>query len=145
MNKKLVLLTLLFPLLAACNMSKTYFPRVPYAQVAGEPGEGGDTGDTGGSGDSDERLPMTVYFFLDYSHSEEGDEIFELEWKQLTPLGECPEEALLTDENAPDPLYPHFIGYSEYPSCMDETLLWDFAKDDKQSNILNLYGIWVSR
>ena len=59
--------------------------------------------------------------------------------------GEGPEEAKLTDADAPDPLYPTFLGYSEYSSSIDEDHIWDFAKDYKQSNILKLYGIWVSR
>jgi hypothetical protein len=67
-----------------------------------------------------------------------------MDWYSLVPLKTCPEEAVLTDAMAPDALYPHFIGYSEYPSALDESLLWDFENDYKQSNILNLYGIWVS-
>lgn len=141
MNKKLLIVTLLLPFLAACEASYDYVPRRPYP--------GADAADVdpddpsgGGGGGGEEKLPMRVYFFKSYSDSDTP--IFEYDWWMLTPLGECPAQAVLTDNDAPDPLYPHFIGYSEYSSCMDETLLWDFATDYKQSNILNLYGIWVA-
>ena len=61
----------------------------------------------------------------------------------LLPLGEIPEEAKLADKDAADPLYGKFLGYSEYSSSIGENL-WDFENDFKQSNVLNLYGIWVS-
>ncbi len=140
MNKKLLLITLLLPFLAGCEASFDYVPRSPYpgaAAIDDDESSGGGEGEGGG-----EELPMRVYFFKSYSQSDEP--IFTLDWVMLKPLGELPSGAALTDADAPDPLYPHFIGYSEYSSCMDETLLWDFAKDYKQSNILNLYGIWVS-
>lgn len=84
---------------------------------------------------------MTVNFYLDYSHSEEP--LYTMRWYMLKPLGEVPEKAKLTDANAADPLYSKFLGYSEYSSSIGENL-WDFENDFKQSNILNLYGIWVS-
>lgn len=141
MTKKLLLLPLMLPFICGCSLSYTFTPRTPYPKAADE--EEGES-EEGGGEEEVEKLPMTVYFFLDYSHSEEGDEIYSMEWLMLTPLGECPAQARLTDSMHADDNYPHFIGYSEYPSCMDETLLWDFAKDYKQSNILNLYGVWVS-
>ena len=61
----------------------------------------------------------------------------------LKPLGEIPEKAKLTDANAADPLYNKFLGYSEYSSSIGDNI-WDFENDYKQSNVLNLYGIWVS-
>ena len=84
----------------------------------------------------------TFIFYLDYSHSEE--EIYKMKWYIGVPLGECPEEALLTDEDASDTLFPHFLGYSRYSSSNDDSLLWDFATDyaEGQSAVL-LYGIWV--
>lgn len=140
MNKKLLVITLLLPFLAACEASYDYVPRRPYPGAGAED----ETSDTsgGGGGDTEEKLPMRVYFYKSYNDSD--DPLCYIDWYMLTPLGECPAEAVLTDNDAPDPLYPHFIGYSEYSSCMDETLLWDFATDYKQSNILNLYGIWVA-
>ena len=144
MNKKLLLVTLLLPFLAGCELSYDYVPRSPYPGAAAA--DGGDDDQSGGGGQQgggdEELIPMRVYFFKSFSQSDEP--IFQLDWYMLKPLGECPAGAVLTDAQAPDPLYPHFIGYSRYSSCMDETLLWDFATDYYQSNILNLYGIWVS-
>lgn len=152
MKKKLLLLTLLFPLLGGCASSYTYEPRVPYPEEddANEPTEGEEPV---------EELPMMVYFYLDYSHSDDPtndiknpdgsvevvpEYICSLSWVMLKPLGECPAEAILTDADAADPLYPHFLGYSQYPTCLDSSKLWDFKTDYYQSNILNLYGIWVA-
>ena len=102
---------------------------------------------------------MTVYFYLDYSHSEfpttdktddeyvqtnANEPVYVMKWYMLKPLGECPAKAMLTSANAADPLYTKFLGYSEYPSSVDGSKLWDFKQDYKQFNILNLYGIWVS-
>ena len=85
---------------------------------------------------------MTVNFYLDYSHSEEP--IYSMRWYMLVPLKECPDEAKLSDSDAADPLYGHFLGYSEYSSAIDASKIWNFETDYKQSNVLNLYGIWVS-
>ena len=124
MKKLLLLLTL--PLLASCSGS-TYTPKYPY------PGE-----DPVYKEDD-----MTINFYLDYTHSDEP--IYSMRWYMLEPLGSCPAEAVLTDANAPDPLYPSFLGYSEFSSSIDEDHIWNFATDYKQSNILNLYGIWASK
>ncbi len=154
MKKQLLLLTLLFPLLSSCASSYEYIPKYPY------PGGEDDNDDSSGDDeDPNEQLPMTVYFYIDYSHSEDStndiknedgtvtevpEYIYKLSWKMLTPLGSCPKEAELTDEDAKDPLYPRFLGYSMYPTCLDESKLWNFETDYYQSNILNLYGIWVA-
>lgn len=125
MKKKLLLTILVLPLLASCSGSETYNPRFAY------PGE------------DPKEFDMTVNFYLDNSHSDEP--IYTMRWYQLEPLGECPTEAKLDDSKAADPLYPTFIGYSEYPSAIDEDLIWNFATDYKQYNVLNLYGIWVAK
>lgn len=125
MKKKLLLTILVLPLLASCSGSETYNPRFAY------PGE------------DPKEFDMTVNFYLDYSHSDEP--LYTMRWYQLEPLGECPTEAKLDDSKAADPLYPTFIGYSEYPSAIDEDLIWNFATDYKQYNVLNLYGIWVAK
>lgn len=125
MKKKLLLTILVLPLLASCSGSETYNPRFAY------PGE------------DPKEFDMTVNFYLDNSHSDEP--IYTMRWYQLEPLGECPTEAKLDDSKAADPLYPTFIGYSEYPSAIDEDLIWNFATDYKQYNVLNLYGIWVAQ
>lgn len=89
-------------------------------------------------------MNQTFNFFLDYSHSDEDQPYFTMRWWAYTPLGKCPEEAKLTDADATDPLFPHFIGYSRYPSSIDETNLWNFKEDNTVAPIVNLYGIWVA-
>lgn len=139
MKKKLFLAMMLVPLIGACNLSQTYYPSNSYPG----PEEGEST--PGGEGEDEElEFNMTVNFYLDYSHSEENEVIYTMRWYMLKPLGSIPEGAILTDANAQDELYPHFLGYSEYSSSIDEDKLWNFETDYKQSNILNLYGIWVS-
>ena len=127
MKKKLLLLTLLVPLFLSCSNSETYKPKFPY------PGEDPEV----------KEEDMTINFYLDYTHSDEP--IYSMRWYMLEPLGSCPAEAVLTDADAPDPLYPTFIGYSEFSSSIDEDHIWNFATDYKQSNVLNLYGIWVKK
>ena len=161
-NKVLLASLLVLPLLAACSQS-VYIPKFSYPgdPIYGDAGNGEHNGGEEGEGGVDvSEANMTVNFYLDFSHSEiankeyegmsdknanECKPIYTMRWYMLKPLGECPKEALLTDAKAADPLYNHFLGYSEYPSAMDETLLWNFETDYKQSNVLNLYGIWVSK
>lgn len=142
MKKRNILLASLIavPLLVACSQS-VYKPSYSY------PGDPLKTNDAGGDdnpdgGDIDLSEPnMTVNFYLDYSHSDEP--LYTMRWFMLKPLEKIPDEAKLTDAKAADPLYNKFLGYSEYSSSIGENL-WDFEKDYKQSNVLNLYGIWVS-
>ncbi len=140
MKKKILLLPLLTVslLIAGCNGSEAYNPKIPYPGIPDNP-QGGDS-------EEDPDLPseynMVVNFYLNYSHSDTP--LYQMDWYSLTPLGSCPEQAILTDADAPDPLYPHFLGYSEYPSSIDDSHIWNFENDYKQSNVLNLYGIWVS-
>lgn len=123
-KSKLLASLIALPLLVACSNS-VYKPSHSYP---GDPLKDG--------------VPnMTVNFYLDYSHSEEP--LYTMRWYMLMPLGEIPEQAVLTDQNAADPLYNKFLGYSEYSSSIGDNL-WDFENDFKQSNVLNLYGIWVS-
>lgn len=157
-NSKLFLMSLLLiPALAACN-NYVYDPGadMPYPGDPFNHNEGADPA----LPDIDEgEFNMTVYFYLDYSHSEApssydpdqeyvqtnpNEPVYVMKWYMLKPLGECPEKAKLTSANAADPLYTKFLGYSEYPSSIDGSKLWDFKQDYKQFNILNLYGIWVS-
>lgn len=126
-RSKTLLLALMLPLLAGCSITKVFKPKTPY------PGEDPVV----------KEEDLTVNFYLDYSHSDEP--LYSMRWYQLEPLGECPAEAVLTNADAPDELYPEFIGYSEYSSSLDEDHIWNFATDYKQGNILNLYGIWISR
>ena len=126
MKSKILLVTLLLPLFVGCASSETYKPAFPYP----------------GADPEIKEEDMTVNFYLDNTHTDEP--LFSMRWYMLEPLGSCPEEAKLTDADAADPLYPHFIGYSEYSSSIDEDHIWNFETDYKQSNILNLYGIWVS-
>lgn len=143
-NAKLFVLGLVvLPLMIGCASSGVYVPKHSYPgdPINGNHG-GGGTGESGEPGEEEKEENMTVNFYLDYSHSDEP--IYSMRWYMLTPLEKCPEEAVLKDSDAADPLYSKFLGYSEYPSAIDEDKLWNFETDYKQSNILNLYGIWVS-
>ena len=132
-NKILLLGLLVLPLLASCNETIIR----PSRSYPGDPIE---------DKEEFEEYNMTVNFYLDYSHSEEP--IYSMRWYMHKPLGEEPAEAAaLLEENADkhDSLYPDFLGWSEYSSSLDESKLWNFATDYKQSNILSLYGIWVNK
>lgn len=85
---------------------------------------------------------QTVTFYLDYWHSETP--LYEMEWYSNTPLGECPVPCRLTSADASDPLFSKFLGWSQYSSSIDDSHIWDFAKDTKGGIELNLYGIWVA-
>ena len=87
---------------------------------------------------------QTVYFFLDYSHSDSEDPFYKMKWYSGYPLGSCPEECKLTNDNASDPLFPVFLGWSKFSSSLDDSKLWDFAKDYQTGSVLKLYGIWVA-
>ena len=151
-KSKLFLVSLLvLPLLSACTETIINLGR----QYPGDPIEEKTK--------YEEEKNMTVYFYLDFSHSEEvRDEtypvssaknyepIHTMKWYMLKPLEKCPQEALDAVEAAKaagriDPLYPDFLGWSEYSSSMDESKLWNFETDYKQSNILKLYGVWVNK
>ena len=153
-SKLFLMSLLLIPALAACN-NYVYDPKLPYPGDPFNQNEGADSG----LPDIDAEFNMTVYFYLDYSHSEApksydpdqeyvqtnpNEPVYVMKWYMLKPLGECPEQAKLTSADAADPRYTKFLGYSEYPSSVDGSKLWDFKQDYKQFNILNLYGIWVS-
>ena len=84
---------------------------------------------------------QTVTFYIDYWHSENS--FFEMKWYPNVPMGECPEECRLTSEDATDPLFTTFLGWSQYSSAVDETNIWNFKKDSKLGNSLVLYGIWI--
>lgn len=137
MNKKLMLLATLIPLISGCTFSTNYRGAVVYPDEP-LPAEEKETN-------------MTVKFYYDFSHSYynintgEDEAFFEMKWYSLTPLGTIPAEAVLTDGDAKDPLFPNFLGYSAVSTCMDESLLWDFATDVEESNILRLYGVWVQK
>ena len=142
MKKKLLLVSLIaLPLLAACSYQTVYTPSHPFPAPV-DNGNHNSGSDNEGDIDMSEEN-MTVNFYLDYSHSDEP--LYTMRWYMLVPLEKCPEQAVLTDANAADPLYGHFLGYSEYSSAIDESKLWNFETDYKQSNVLNLYGIWVSK
>ena len=87
---------------------------------------------------------QTYYFHLDYSHSENNDAIAKVQWWRGYPLGEVPEKCKLESKDASDPLFPVFLGWSEYSSSLDDSLLWNFKTDFKQTQTVHLYGIWVA-
>lgn len=82
-----------------------------------------------------------VEFYIDYWHSEEP--CYEMMWYPGIPMGECPKECQFTSKDATDPLFPNFLGWSQYSSSIDDTNIWDFKTDSKIGNSLILYGIWV--
>lgn len=156
LNKFFLAGLLVLPLLVACSET-TFTPSHVYPsndplnpEASANPSNSGQgsEGESGQSEDEEEvEENMTVYFYVNYSNSDTPK--YRMRWTMLKPLGACPEQAKLTNADAPDPLYPKFLGYSEYPSLIDAEgdnadKMWDFAKDYKQSNVLNLYGIWVS-
>ncbi len=109
------------------------------------PGGGGSGGGGGGGGDpTPQTFNQTYYFFLDYSHSDESNPFKKVQWYRGQPLGSVPEGCSLTSENASDPLFPVFLGWSEYSSSLDDSKLWNFATDFKQTQTVYLYGIWVA-
>lgn len=87
---------------------------------------------------------QTYYFFLDYSHSDSDNPFKKVKWWRNVPLGSVPEGCALTSKNAADPLFPVFLGWSEYSSSIDDSKLWDFSKDYKTTQVVFLYGIWVA-
>lgn len=110
-----------------------------------EGSSGGSSSGGNQSSSSDSSLPAdklaTFRFYLDYSHSDTP--LYTMKWYINVPLGECPEEARITENMAPDPIYPHFLGYSRYSSSNDESLLWDFTTDVAPGQTaVELYGIW---
>ena len=133
-NRLLLLGLLVMPLLASCTETIIY----PKRSYPGDPIEH--------KAEYEEEKNMTVNFYLDYSHSEEP--IYSMKWYMLKPLEKEPEEAraaLQAHLAEHDELYPDFLGWSEYSSSIDESKLWNFETDYKQSNILSLYGIWVKK
>ena len=134
-NRLLLLGLLIMPLLASCT-ERIIYPKRSYP-AEGDPIE---------NKENYEDFNMIVNFYLDYSHSEEP--IYTMDWYMLKPLEKEPEEAkvaLEAHKAEHDELYPTFIGWSEYSSSLDDSKLWNFEKDYKQSNILSLYGIWVNK
>ena len=141
MKKKLLVLPLLIlPMLAASCTSQLYTPSAKYPGIPDYPTPGGGGGE-GEDPDLPTEFNMIVNFYLNYSNSDTP--YYTMEWYSLVPLGAMPVDAAITDSQAPDPLYPHFIGYSQYPSAINESKLWNFEESTYSSNVLSLYGIWV--
>ena len=141
-NKVLFIGLLMVPLLSACNMTII----TPSRSFPGDIVENKETFN---------ETNMTVNFYVDYSRSDDSIEpIYSVRWYMLKPLSEeiknnayAAIEAckVSTDPmKKPDPLYPKFLGFSEYSSSLDDSKLWKWETEYKQSNILKLYGIWVS-
>ena len=91
---------------------------------------------------TDRKKNQVVSFYIDYWHSDEP--FYQMEWYSNEPLGECPAPCKLTSSNATDPLFPVFLGWSQYSSSIDDSHLWNFKEDAKGGVELNLYGIWVA-
>ncbi len=139
-------IALIIPLMAVC-LSGCFLNKKNSSGNSSD--GGGNSSESSGSSSSSSPKPVpkdkeaTYYFYLDYSHSDTP--ILKYKWYLNEPLGSCPEEAILTDADAPDPLYPKFLGYSQHSSSNDESYLWDFATESAptQSAIL-LYGVWAT-
>ena len=69
MKSKLLLLSLLIPLLAGCPGNNQNNNKPSGGDDPVNPG-GGDDPENPGDDDEDEEFNLTVYFFLDFSHSE---------------------------------------------------------------------------
>lgn len=112
------------------------------------PGDGGDDNPGEGGGGDNTPTPaaynQTYVFFLDYSHSDDTDPFKKVQWYRGKALGSVPEGCSLTSENASDPLFPVFLGWSEYSSSIDDSKLWNFETDFSQAQFVYLYGIWVA-
>ena len=141
--KTLLLITLASSslLLGACARRNKPTPSESEPRES-EPVEPSDETEIDTSNLDPEDQNQTFNFYLDYSHSDEP--IYTMTWWAYVPLGKCPDAAKLKDSDASDPLFPHFIGYSRYPSSIDDTNIWHFATDSALSSVVNLYGIWVS-
>lgn len=134
--KLFALLPLLGAMMVACSPQKQ-----PSTSTSTSTSQGGG----GGFIDPDSSEPVlnqTYNFYIDFSHTDEP--FFVKQWYTGKPLGEIPAECVLTSEDAPDPAFPIFLGWSEYPSTMDETKMWDFENTAKVALTVSLYGIWVS-
>lgn len=158
MKKNLLLLLLAGFMLAGCESEYSYTPKhggkyVPWEEEEDEP-----------IPEVDEKFSCVYKFYFSYSHSsaynyitgrDEATPIIPpiTHEDMFVPLGACPEEidtkeellALAESEGfAVDETFNKFLGFSQYPVCLDEEGLWDFTKDTKQQAIINLYGVWVS-
>lgn len=88
---------------------------------------------------------QTYYFFIDYSHSEKEQALVTIPWYRNKPLGAMPEEIKdISDKDAPDELFPIFLGWSAYSSSVDNSHLWDFEKDSSDKKDAYIFGIWAS-
>lgn len=98
----------------------------------------------------------TINFYFDNTQTTDEDgadaPIFTFHWYLLKPLGTIPDEVdSLTKILAlghdlgfePSEQFPTFIGFSAYPTCLDENKLWNYETDYRQQAVTNLYGIWV--
>ena len=98
----------------------------------------------------------TINFYFDHTQTTgiNGNDLplLSVRWYMKKPLEVCPSEVdseekvlalgrALGFELKYD--FVHFIGFSLYPTCLDESKLWDFSKDVKLQSVTNLYGIWV--
>ena len=97
---------------------------------------------------------INFYFDNTQTTDEDGADapIFTFHWYLLKPLGTIPEEVnslakiLALGQGLgfePSEQFPTFIGFSAYPTCLDENKLWNYETDYRQQAVTNLYGIWV--
>ncbi len=162
MKMKLLLPLLAISMLATSCSSELVVPASTYPGIPDYPTPGGGGG--GGGGEDFGEKNMTVNFFLNYSNSDTP--IATMDWWSLKVIdwAEVPAAAKAFEKGqsyegkgAPDDYYPVFLGYSEWPSLIEDITdqeyeqdpskphIWRFETDYKQSNTLNLYGIWVAK
>ena len=86
---------------------------------------------------------QTYYFCLDYSHSDTP--LYTMRWYRGKPLGKMPDEIKDIDsDDAADPLFPIFLGWSSHTSSIDDSHLWDWENDFSNDKEVYICGIWIS-
>ena len=89
---------------------------------------------------------LFVAFFLDYNTADFDNPYYSYKTEQgklLTPPPTTP-----TEEDAHDPAYPIFKGWSSHTVIDNDEDLWDFATDKVglgERSYLYLYGIWEAK
>ena len=106
---------------------------------------GGNGGSQTSTGSEPDYRPE-IRFYLDYSNSDINEpwEYYKCESGELIPTP----KKTPTTEDAPDPAFPTFLGWSYQPILdSDDPSLFVHFGEDKMPNqqYLSIYGIWVSK
>ena len=99
--------------------------------------------------EEDDEKSCTVYFFIDYNNIDEKDETGKKLLKKFRWYGNVPlsQSGLVpanpTSEDAPDPAFPNFIGWSSHTIIDSVNDLWNLESDlIGNEYFFYLYGIW---